>query len=76
MNNTMIALPILSVDFTNWKGDRRRRRLIPVELWFGSTNWHPKPQYLMKCMDADDNNAVKDFPLALFHMDTTRLETV
>ena len=32
------------IDYTNWRGDRRIRRIVPRELWYGESPWHVEPQ--------------------------------
>ena len=39
--------------YTNWKGKTATRTVRPIELKFGSTIWHKKPQYLLSAYDLD-----------------------
>ena len=54
----------LVFEYVNWKGEKGIRRVIPIKLWWGSTQWHPEPQWLLKAKDLDKNEerdfAVKD----------------
>jgi predicted DNA-binding transcriptional regulator YafY len=43
----------VEVDYTNWKGERRMRRIRPNGLHFGSVEWHPEPQWLLHALDLD-----------------------
>ena len=58
------AQPALEFGYTNWRGEYARRRVRPVRLYHGSTEWHPEPQWLMEAYDADKGGlrafAVKD----------------
>lgn len=45
--------PPFVFDYTNWRGEKDRRRVIPHGMRFGSTEWHPEPQWLMKAFDLD-----------------------
>ena len=48
MSNTTIT-----TSYTNWKGKRRLRTLTPLQMVFGSTKWHPDPQWLIRARDED-----------------------
>ena len=43
----------LTIDYVNWRGERAVRRVAPSRLIFGSTSWHPEPQWLLECWDID-----------------------
>ncbi len=51
--------------YTNWKGETAPRRIIPRRVWWGSTEWHPEPQWLVTAFDMDKESerdfALKDF---------------
>lgn len=67
------GMPIMSVEYTNYKGERRRRKFLPLgSVEFGSNNWHPEPHYYMKVLDVDINE-VRDCPLSGFHMETLEI---
>lgn len=51
--------------YTNWRGETALRCLIPQKLWFGSTEYHPEPQWLLTCEDVD-KGVVRDFALTGF----------
>ncbi len=40
-------------DYTNWRGEKGRRRVHPERVYFGSTEYHPAPQWLMEAWDLD-----------------------
>ncbi len=52
------------LDYTNYRGERSRRTVTPINIHFGSNEWHPEPQWLLLAMDHDKGNtrlfAVKD----------------
>ena len=56
----------IPIDYTNWRGERRRRTVKPVSLSFGSTSWHPEKQYLLRCLDPEDGRE-KDFAIKDIH---------
>jgi len=54
----------VKIVYTNYKGETAERTIIPLELWFGSTEYHKEEQWLLKAFDfdkkAERNFAVKD----------------
>ena len=61
----MSQVPI-SIDYTNWKGNRRVRIITPLSVSWGSTTYHPKHQWLLKAVDNEDG-VEKDFALEKIH---------
>lgn len=55
-----------SIDYTNWRGIRGTRRILPVHLWFGSTEFHSKAQWMIRSIDLD-RQETRDFSLATVH---------
>lgn len=54
--------------YTNWRDETRRRRVRPEHFYFGATEYHPEPQWLMRGRDLDRNvqqtfamKAIKDW---------------
>lgn len=54
---------LVEIDYVNWKGERALRRIVPVELWFGCTEYHPENQWLLKAWD-ERKEALRDFALS------------
>jgi predicted DNA-binding transcriptional regulator YafY len=54
------------LDYTNWKGERKDRRIMPLTLWFGVSEFHDEPQWFIRAMDLD-RNVMRDFSLATIH---------
>lgn len=50
--------------YKNYKGEICIRKVRPIEIWFGSTIYHPENQWLLKAFDVDKNDyrnfAIKD----------------
>ena len=42
---------VANILYTNYKGERAWRQILPVRIWYGSTEWHPEAQWFM---DAED----------------------
>jgi predicted DNA-binding transcriptional regulator YafY len=56
--------PMTSISFvyTNWKGETRLRQVVPQRIWFGSTEYHQEPQWLLQGLDVQKDE-VRDFAL-------------
>ena len=54
----------LKFKYTNWEGKKAIRRVMPIEIWYGKTEWHPQEQWLLRAIDLDKNEernfAIKD----------------
>lgn len=50
--------------YTNWKGETRMRRIIPLSIEYKSTTWHKEEQWILNALDVEKNEergfAVKD----------------
>lgn len=56
---------VVSIDYTNWKGNRAVRRILPRWITFGTTEHHPgPPQWFIIARDLEKNEdrtfALKD----------------
>lgn len=53
---------VLAFTYRNWRGEVADRRVLAssVSFYFGSTDWHPEPQTLMRAIDLD-KGAERDF---------------
>lgn len=55
---------IVRIVYTNYRGETGARRIVPKEIKFGSTQYHPQEQWLLVAYDVDKNAertfAVKD----------------
>jgi hypothetical protein len=59
------ASPI-TIDYTNWRGERRVREIVPLRIFFGSNEWHKEPQWLLEANDPEDGET-KTFALTGIH---------
>lgn len=54
----------VKIGYTNWRGEYAEREIVPMRPWFGSTEWHPEPQWLLEAWDvakgAERDFAIKD----------------
>jgi hypothetical protein len=54
--------PPVSIVYTNWRGETATRRIRPIGVHYGATEWHSEPQWLLRAFDFD-RGAVRDFAL-------------
>jgi hypothetical protein len=62
-----IGLPVgapIEVRFVykNWRGESASRRAHAVNVWFGSTEWHPERQWFLRAIDIEKNE-FRDFAM-------------
>ncbi|WP_086930705.1 WYL domain-containing protein [Agarilytica rhodophyticola] len=50
--------------YTNYRGETSYRDIVPIKIWYGSTDWHKEEQWLLdghdQGKDALRNFAMKD----------------
>jgi predicted DNA-binding transcriptional regulator YafY len=56
----------VTIDYTNWQGERATRRILPSHIYWGSNQWHPQPQWLMSAYDLD-KHCERTFALSSIH---------
>ncbi|QFG38330.1 hypothetical protein BDE18_0382 [Paracoccus pantotrophus] len=56
------AAPI-TMTYRNYRGEVDNRTVLPIRVWFGSTDWHPEPGWLLSAYDLA-KDAHRDFALA------------
>lgn len=49
---------IITIDYTNWRGERRERHVRPIGIQFTCTEHHPEKQWLMWGLEKKDNEEV------------------
>jgi predicted DNA-binding transcriptional regulator YafY len=53
---------IVTILYTNYRGETAYRRIVPKGLRFAATEWHPEPQWLLDALDLD-RGAERSFTL-------------
>lgn len=48
------CLGTVTFTYRNWRGVTARRRAVFEALFFGTTEWHPEPQWLIGALDLDE----------------------
>lgn len=55
---------IVTIRYTNYRGETGIRRIIPIEIRFIATQWHPEAQWVMEAYDVEKGGqrsfAIKD----------------
>lgn len=58
------ATQAVRIVYKNYRGEVAVRRIRPLAIWFGATEWHPEPQWLLSATDLDKGEnrdfAIKD----------------
>lgn len=62
----MTSSDYVEIDYTNWRGERAKRIIRPLQIWFGSTEWHPEPQWFLSAFDLAKANS-RDFAMKDIH---------
>lgn len=52
----------LEMMYVNHRGEAALRRIVPVMVWHGATEWHKEPQWLLRAWDVD-RQATRDFAM-------------
>lgn len=60
MNKTVM------IDYTNYRGERKQRQILPLRFYYGSTQHHIPQQYLCEAMDLEKGE-VRTFALSNIH---------
>jgi len=57
-------MKVLKIDYKNYRDKTSLRTIVPVRIWYGSTEFHTEEQYLLEAYDIDKldyrNFALKD----------------
>lgn len=56
----------VTIDYTNWKGERDVRHILPLRVFFGHNEWHTEPQWLIEAHDLD-KSALRTFAMKDIH---------
>lgn len=54
------------IDYTNWRGERSTREIVPIRIVWGSNKWHPEEQWMLEATDVDKYE-FRTFALANVH---------
>jgi hypothetical protein len=53
---------VVIIRYTNHRGETANRRIVPIGIRFGSTEWHPEQQWLLEAFDLD-RDATRSFAM-------------
>lgn len=54
------------IDYTNWRGERTERRIVPMDVVFENNEWHPETQWMLEAIDVEKGE-FRCFALASIH---------
>ena len=57
---------IVTIRYTNHRGETADRRIVPRALLWGQTEWHPEEQWLLEAFDLE-RKAYRHFAMANVH---------
>ncbi len=57
---------VVEIDYTNWRGERSKRRIVPMSVEWANNEWHPETQWLLEAIDVDKRES-RSFALANIH---------
>lgn len=57
-----MAAEEVTIDYTNFRGERALRRIRPLRIEFKATEWHQDPQWILEAIDLD-KEAVRSFAM-------------
>jgi predicted DNA-binding transcriptional regulator YafY len=57
---------IVTIDYTNWKGERSTRRIHPLRIAFENNEWHHDTQWLLEAVDLTKGQ-VRTFAMGNIH---------
>lgn len=57
---------VVTILYTNYRGETATRRVLPSRLWFGSVQWHQDPQWLLDAWDVEKGE-LRSFAVSQIH---------
>ncbi|MBI4948247.1 WYL domain-containing protein [Candidatus Berkelbacteria bacterium] len=51
---------IVTISYTNYRGEKSDRRIVPLKIWFGSNEYHKDNQWLLDAFDIT-KDAIRSF---------------
>ena len=45
----------IEILYTNWKGETRKRTILPISIEYKSTEWHKEKQWILNAFDIEKN---------------------
>jgi len=52
----------LRIEYKNYKDVESTRNIVPINVFYGATGWHPAPQWFLKAWDIDKGE-IRDFAM-------------
>jgi hypothetical protein len=66
MSFTGPPTPPLVIDYTNWKGERRPRTIVPLRVFYGRSEFHQEPQWFIHAIDMEKQGTERYFSITGF----------
>lgn len=75
IRKAMAEVGVAVIDYTNWRGERSERRVIPISIKFGANEWHKDQQWMMLAHDVE-KGADRWFAMSGIHSWKTPTEQI
>lgn len=56
----------VKIDYTNWRGIRSDRTIVPIGIYFGKNMYHTREQWLLEARDIEKNE-IRIFAMEYIH---------
>lgn len=66
---------MVMIEYTNWRGEKSTRKIIPEKIYFGNTEWHPHPGWLLVAFDLEKGE-MRHFALKDIHNWSDRIDSL
>lgn len=68
------SVQAVTIRYRNYRGETAIRHIRPSHIWFGSTSWHPEPQWVLEAIDLD-KDAPRSFAMSdILNFDCSELD--
>lgn len=58
---------IINIDYTNHRGIREIRQIIPVRIWHGTSQYHNGEQWFLEAIAVDRNHTKREYAMKSIH---------
>ncbi len=59
-------MQVVEIDYTNWRGERSTRKIVPMRIAFENSEWHPETQWILEALDVEKHE-LRGFAFANIH---------
>lgn len=59
-------MQVVEIDYTNWRGERSIRKIVPMRIAWENSEWHPETQWILEAIDIEKQEN-RSFAFASIH---------